>query len=440
MLPVHIDFAFDVFLMQLRRKRRLARERRRRRYWVHPITSARMPRGSFSSLYRDLRGHPEMFRGHFRMSVSSFDELLQRVSQRIQRHDMSSQESVPPVERLMVTLQYLATGESFASLHYQFRLRKSTVALIVQDTCQALWELLHDEFIPHPSTQQWNIIAEKFFAVTKFPNCIGALGSKHIRIKKPHNAGSQYYNYRKYFSSILMAIADSQHRFVAVDIGAYGQANESRAFKNSCLGQRLYSGDFGIPEPRPFPGNNAPPMPLVLLASEAFQMCPNLLKPYASRGLNYKKRIFNYRLARARRMVDCAFGILTEKWRIFTTSVQLLPDALVDVIKACVVLHNFVLHKEPLSLNQQEMQCNPRSLTPSGPRSTTAVNQMRDKFAEYFLSHSGWLQGQESMIWNCIHLCVTLCPAEPGLSSCPSDHKACTLGKTEESGLRVAAP
>lgn len=82
------------------------------------------------------------------------------------------------------------------------------------------------EVIPHPTRQRWLDIAEKFNQIANFPNCIGAVDGKHIRIKKPPRSGSLYFNYKKYCSTVLMAIADAQYRFIAVDIGAYGRSND----------------------------------------------------------------------------------------------------------------------------------------------------------------------------------------------------------------------
>ncbi|KAM3936284.1 uncharacterized protein RB166_003415 [Leptodactylus fuscus] len=145
---------------------------------------------------------------------------------------------------------------------------KITLCYIVRDTCRALWDILHDELIPEPSTQLWIDATESFRQVTQFPNCIGAVDGKHMRIQKPPESGSEFFNYKKYFSVILMAIADAHYRFIAVDIGVYGRSNDSRVFKNS------------------------------ILENEAFQMRGNLLEPYACCGLNYRKWIFHYRLSR----------------------------------------------------------------------------------------------------------------------------------------------
>lgn len=192
-----------------------------------------------------------------------------------------------------------------------------------------------------------------------------------------------------------MAIADTQYRFVAVDIGAYGWSNDSRIFKNSALGRRLYTGNFNIPAPRPLPGTEAPLMPYVVMGDEPFQMCPNLIKPYSIRFLNYRQRIFNYRLSRARHFVKCAFRILVAKWRILTTCIQLNPDAVDDVVKACIILHNYILHKEPLLMIDYGPCPVPPSVITTSRRSARAINKMRDHFSEYFISTSGWVDWQK---------------------------------------------
>lgn len=127
-------------------------------------------------------------------------------------------------------------------------------------------------------------------------------------------------------------------------------------------------------------------------------MCGNLVKSYSSRALNYQKRIFNYKLSRARRYVECAFGILTAKWHIFTTTIQQHAEAVDEVIKDCIVLHNFVLDKEPLQIEEHDMQDTLPSIAMTSVRSTRAVNQMQDQSAEYFISRSVWLEWQDNMV------------------------------------------
>jgi len=77
--------------------------------------------------------------------------------------------------------------------------------------------------MPEPTQEHWLKIAETFLSVTNFPNCIGAIDGKHIRIVKPAHSGSLYYNYKHFFSTVLLAICDANYCFIAVDIGDYGK-------------------------------------------------------------------------------------------------------------------------------------------------------------------------------------------------------------------------
>ena len=60
-----------------------------------------------------------------------------------------------------------------------------------------------------------------------------------------------------------------------------------------------------------------------------------------------RKNVFNYRLSRARRMVECAFGILSAVWRVFRKPLLTDLNNSKNIIKSCVALHNFILMFDP---------------------------------------------------------------------------------------------
>lgn len=115
----------------------------------------------------------------------------------------------------MFLFRFLITGVSFKTLAFNYRMGFSTVRCIVHETCRVIWNILGRIVLPKPTTAQWKIIAKDFDEIWNFPNCIGAMDSKHFKIRAPNNSGSMYFNYNFFF--------DAKYRFVIVDVGAYGR-------------------------------------------------------------------------------------------------------------------------------------------------------------------------------------------------------------------------
>jgi len=166
---------------------------------------------------------------------------------------------------------------------------------------------------------------------------------KLVHIQRPVRCGARYFNYKKSFSINLMAVVDAKYRFIYVNIGAQGSANDASVF-NACGFAKALSNDgnaMNIPPSKEIPETTRK-VPFMLVGDEAFPMRPYLMKPFSSRGLSHSERIFNYRLSRARRVVENAFGILANRFRIFHHPMQLTPEVAEDVVLASCALHNYL--------------------------------------------------------------------------------------------------
>ena len=77
-------------------------------------------------------------------------------------------------------------------------------------------------------------------------------------------------------------------------------------------------------------------------ADDAFPLREYLLKQFPHRSLEVDKRVYNYRLSRARRVVENAFGILANRFRIFLTPIALPPATVEQIVLAACSLHNML--------------------------------------------------------------------------------------------------
>lgn len=81
------------------------RRRRQRNHWIHPILHDRFTHGCFVTLYPNLRKHDHKFFNYFRMSIASFDELMDIVKDDLEAREDSIRDSISPEEKLVITLR-----------------------------------------------------------------------------------------------------------------------------------------------------------------------------------------------------------------------------------------------------------------------------------------------------------------------------------------------
>lgn len=122
----------------------------------------------------------------------------------------------------------------------------------------------------------------------------------------------------------------------------------------SSFGKDLIRNRLPLPLPSQLPGSNILLdilFPHFFVAGAAFPLKKNIMKPYSGRALSNKRRIYNYRISRARRKIQNSFGILVARLRILLSTIMTaLPKNFEKITLACVALHNFI--KSDASNNQ----------------------------------------------------------------------------------------
>ncbi|XP_060860280.1 uncharacterized protein LOC132937465 [Metopolophium dirhodum] len=245
-------------------------------------------------------------------------------------------------QRLSTTLRFLATGRSMQDLKYSVAISPQSLGQIIPETCTAICKVLWRDYLKFPNSEdEWKEISRKFETKWNFPHCLGAVDGKHVSIACPPKSSSFYYNYKGFFSLVLMAIVNANYEFILCDFGTNGRVSDGGVIENTNLYNKLKNNTLNIPSPCEFKGskNN---LPYVFIGDEAFSLKPNFLKPYNQKELNYEHKVFNYRLSRARNVVENAFGILSARFRIFHTPINMKLENIERAVLACCTLHNFL--------------------------------------------------------------------------------------------------
>ena len=99
--------------------------------------------------------------------------------------------------------------------------------------------------------EDWKKIEERFRNRWNVPHAVGALDQKHIAIKKPKKSGSEYFNYKGYFSLVLLALVDADYRLMWVNVRASGSSSDAQIFNRNKLKKRIVNERLGLPPPEP---------------------------------------------------------------------------------------------------------------------------------------------------------------------------------------------
>lgn len=239
-------------------------------------------------------------------------------------------------------------------------------------------------------------------------------------MKAPSNSGSLYFNYKGTNSIVLMALVGADYKFLYVDVGCNGRISDGGVFANCSLSTALENNTLNIPQPKPL-HDQSNSVPFVIVADDAFPLKPYLLKPFPFRNQPGPNRIFNFRLSRARRVVENAFGLLSVRFRVLRRPIELDPEKCTKIVLAICCLHNYLLSRKdsnnyaPPGTFDREERCGliPGSWREEGAPETSlhsmgstniqrnasyTAKEVRDHFKDYFMSTEGELTWQYQYI------------------------------------------
>ena len=155
------------------------------------------------------------------MSTEMFDELLARVGSEVTKQHTWYWELLEPGLKLALILRHLDSRSKHSAMKYSWRVPHITQSLAVREVGQAIIDEYIFEVMSCPTTPEgWRAISDKFLQKWNFSRTCGALSGKHIAYKCPPKSDSQYFNYKGFYSVVLMALVEADYKFIWADLGS----------------------------------------------------------------------------------------------------------------------------------------------------------------------------------------------------------------------------
>ena len=254
------------------------RRRKPQNPWVMPWVLHREQRGCYRTLLDRLitTGIPG-YRNFTMMEPAFFDLVEERINPHLRKSETNFRKPLEVRLKLTVALRHLSTGENYTSLQYHQRAGRTTICKFVPKVCRAILCEFQKEYLVSPTEpDDWKPIKEKLRNRWNVPHAVGALDCKHIAIKKPWRSGSEYFNYKGYFSLVLLILVDTDYKFLWVNVGASGSSSDAQIFNRSKLKRRIENGTLALPPPEPM-GPGGPDLHYFLLGVDTSCLMPSCL-------------------------------------------------------------------------------------------------------------------------------------------------------------------
>ena len=279
------------------------------------------------------------FYRRYRMSRDAFTELLRLIEPDLRSKRPRGGRTVhPPILKLAMTLRWLAGGD-ILDLVDLYATTERGIYYIMNKVITAINNRLE---ISWPNENEQFECSQEFYFKTQIPGCIGAIDGLQIRVEK---AGRKFMNRKGYASVNLQAICDSKCRFIFSSLKVAGSVHDSQAVrmtqmwndieKRRGLGRYFKEGRF-------------------MFGDAAYPLRSWLITPF-SRCSNPAHDNFNLHFSRGRQVIERAFGMMVRKWKKLKTALCCSDSANMNIVKACLRLHNFCIdHNQVQEVHTEE--------------------------------------------------------------------------------------
>lgn len=125
----------------------------------------------------------------------------------------------------------------------------------------------------------------------------------------------------------------------------------------------------------------------MFICDGGFQLTERFLTPYRQKSItNNQRKIFNYRISRSRRIVEQAFGILANRFRVLLGTMNVASETAQRNVCAICILHNMLIDRNSTSYlneNLEDLDLD-NDFNDLNSNENDNANAIRDNFSTYF--------------------------------------------------------
>lgn len=291
---------------------------------------------------------PEHFKRKYRLPLGLFNEILEKVQANDdhfrQRKYATGKLGLSALQKVAASIRILATGTSAHDMDDRYRMGASTALESLKRFCKSVINIYEDTALRSPTEADLNRLLDEGNR-KRLPGCIGSLDCMHWSWKNcPSAWKGMFQGKEKEASVVLETICDQSRRFWHFNFGSPGSLNDINIIERSQLFFQSQSAE--CPLNVNFNVNGRSYYIPYWLVDGIYPTYACFLKSIQNPRTRMEQFFATLHEA-IRKEIECAFGILQGRFHILTTGCRLWDrDAMGDVMKACVILHNLIIDYE----------------------------------------------------------------------------------------------
>ena len=252
----------------------------------------------------------------------------------------------------------------------------STVCSIVSEVSKAIIDNLWEDSVKRHFPEGEAHYKETMLNMEElwqFPCAWAAVEGCHLPLKCPASGAEsrkEYHNFKNFYSIVLMAMVDANYKFIWASCSYPGNSHDSIIFQSTELWRDITEKEIVSQIGKDVNGTIVPPL---ILGDSAFPFRTWLMKPFTNAVLSPQQRYFNYRLSRARMIIEGAYGQLKGRWRVLLRRFESAQEEVKLAALACIVLHNICIDRGDTISRMLDITVNPAT---NGGRDRATIRRL----------------------------------------------------------------